>query len=153
MTSKEMEEKRYNRYVKKETPVHCTARNMFRAFWTGGLVCAVGQLLDHWLMAAGIEKEAAGTWMLIILVGAAVLLTMFHLFGKLTKYAGAGLLVPITGFANSVAAPAAEFAPEGEVFGKGVQIFSIAGPVILYGLLSSWGLGVIYWILRCIGLV
>lgn len=153
MTIKEAKEKEYNQYVKEKTPVHNTVRNVFRAFWTGGLVCTVGQFLTSRLMASGIEKEAAGTWTMIILVGAAVLLTMLHLFGRMTKYAGAGLLVPITGFANSVAAPAVEFAPEGEVYGKGVQIFSIAGPVILYGVLSSWVLGVVYWILKVTGAV
>ena len=85
----------------------------------------------------GMGKEAAGTWTSIALVLAAIILTGLHLFGKLTKYAGAGLLVPITGFANGVASPAVEAAPEGEIFGKGVQIFTIAGPVILYGVVCK----------------
>lgn len=150
MTTNQEEQKQYNQYVTKVTPTHNIWMNMFRAFWTGGAVCVFGQWIQSRLMAAGIEKESAGIWMLIILVGTSALLTLFHLFSKLTKYAGAGVLVPITGFANSVAAPAAEYAPEGEVFGKGVQIFSIAGPVILYGVIASWLLGAVYWILQII---
>ncbi len=147
MTKQEQQE-RYSRYVRQVTPVHNTWLDMFRAFWTGGAVCAAGQLLTDCLMKSGIEKDSAAIWTLIVLVAAAVILTAFHWFGAMTRYAGAGLLVPITGFANSVAAPAVESAPEGEVFGKGVQIFSIAGPVILYGTFSSWILGLIYWGLK-----
>ncbi len=152
MTIQEKEQKKYNDYVSQVTPTHNIWRNMFRAFICGGGVCVIGQLICNVLTAAGIEKEAAGTWTSVILVLIAVILTMFHIFGVLTKYAGAGLLVPITGFANSVASPAIEYAPEGEVFGKGVQIFSIAGPVVLYGVLSSWGLGVIYLLLKVFGI-
>ncbi len=151
MTIQEEQQKQYNEYVSKVTPKHNIWRNMFHAFLSGGVICVIGQLICNALMAAGIEKEAAGTWMSISLIALAVVLTMFHIFGRLTKYAGAGLLVPITGFANSVASPAAEYAPEGEVFGKGVQIFSIAGPVVLYGVLSSWVVGLIYWILKIVG--
>ena len=152
MTAQE-EKKAYEKYVREVTPKHQEGRNVFRAFWTGGLVCVAGQALGDWFQSFGMEQETAGIWSLIVLVLASVLLTALHLFGPITKYAGAGVLVPITGFANSVAAPAIEFRPEGEVFGKGVQIFSIAGPVILYGVLSSWILGVIYWILKISGIV
>ena len=143
----EEQKKEYQDYVKEVTPVHNTPRNMVRAFWTGGVVCVIGQLLGTAFKAFGMDTETAGSWTLIVLVLAAIVLTAFHLFGPLTKYAGAGLLVPITGFANGVASPAVESAPEGEVFGKGVQIFTIAGPVILYGVLASWGLGLIYWLM------
>lgn len=143
----EEQKKEYQDYVKEITPVHNTPRNMFRAFWTGGVVCVIGQLLGACFEKFGLDKEAAGIWTLIVLVLAAIVLTALHLFGRLTKYAGAGVLVPITGFANGVASPAVESAPEGEVFGKGVQIFTIAGPVILYGVLASWVLGLIYWMM------
>ena len=143
----EEQKKEYQDYVKEVTPVHNTPRNMFRAFWTGGVVCVIGQLLGTCFEKFGVDKEAAGTWTLIVLVFVAIILTALHLFGRMTKYAGAGLLVPITGFANGVASPAVESAPEGEVFGKGVQIFTIAGPVILYGVLASWVLGLIYWLM------
>lgn len=148
MTIQEKEQKQYNQYVEKITPAHNIWKNMFRAFISGGTICLLGQAIYSALMTAGLEKEAAGTWMPILLVAFAVILTMFHVFGRLTRFAGAGILVPITGFANSVASPAVEYAPEGEVFGKGVQIFSIAGPVVLYGVLSSWLLGLIYWIVQ-----
>ena len=104
----------------------------------------IGQILSVFFEKMGMGKEAAGTWTSIALVLAAIILTGLHLFGKLTKYAGAGLLVPITGFANSVAAPAIEYKAEGEVFGIGCKIFTIAGPVILYGIFSSWIAGLLY---------
>lgn len=144
----EEQKKEYQDYVDSVTPTHNTPRNMFRAFWTGGAVCVIGQFLGQCFEKMGADKETAGIWTLIVLVLAAIVLTGLHLFGRMTKYAGAGLLVPITGFANGVAAPAVESAPEGEVFGKGVQIFTIAGPVILYGVLASWVLGLIYWLMR-----
>ena len=140
----EEQKKEYQDYVKEITPTHNTPRNIFRAFWTGGTVCVIGQILGVFFEKMGMGKEAAGTWTSIALVLAAIILTGLHLFGKLTKYAGAGLLVPITGFANSVAAPAIEYKAEGEVFGIGCKIFTIAGPVILYGIFSSWIAGLLY---------
>lgn len=147
----EDQKKEYQHYVEEVTPAHNTGRNLFRAFWTGGIVCVIGQLLGQCFQQFGMDKETAGTWTLVVLVLLSIVLTAFHVFGKITKYAGAGVLVPITGFANGVAAPAVEFAPEGEVFGKGVQIFTIAGPVILYGVFASWVLGLIYWVLKLCG--
>ena len=146
----EEQKKEYQDYVKEITPTHNTPRNIFRAFWTGGTVCVIGQILSVFFEKMGMGKGAAGTWTSIALVLAAIILTGLHLFGKLTKYAGAGLLVPITGFANGVASPAVEAAPEGEIFGKGVQIFTIAGPVILYGVFASWLFGLIYWLMHLI---
>ena len=140
----EEQKKEYQDYVKEITPTHNTPRNIFRAFWTGGTVCVIGQILSVFFEKMGMGKEVAGTWTSIALVLAAIILTGLHLFGKLTKYAGAGLLVPITGFANSVAAPAIEYKAEGEVFGIGCKIFTIAGPVILYGIFSSWIAGLLY---------
>ena len=100
-----------------------------------------------------VGKEEAAAWTLIILIGAAVLLTGFNLFCKIAKFAGAGVLVPITGFANSVVAPAIEYKKEGQVFGIGVKIFTISGPVILYGIVISWLLGIIYYMLQLTGLI
>ncbi len=99
----EEQKKEYQDYVKEITPTHNTPRNIFRAFWTGGTVCVIGQILSVFFEKMGMGKEAAGTWTSIALVLVAIILTGLHLFGKLTKYAGAGLLVPITGFANGVA--------------------------------------------------
>ena len=101
----------------------------------------------------GLEKEAASAWTLIILIGASILATGFNLYPKIVKWGGAGALVPITGFANSVVSPAIEYKAEGQVFGIGCKIFTIAGPVILYGILSSWILGIIYWIGQFIGII
>lgn len=142
-------EQQYNEYVKQVTPTHNVWVNMFHAFWMGGVVCTIGQFSNNMLMKMGsMEKETAGKWTLLILIAIAVILTGFNLFSKLAKLGGAGVLVPITGFANGVASAAIEYKKEGQVFGIGCKIFTIAGPVILYGILTSWGLGLIYWILK-----
>lgn len=142
-------EQQYNEYVKQVTPTHNVWVNMFHAFWMGGVVCTIGQFSNNMLMKLGnMEKETAGKWTLLILIAIAVILTGFNLFSKLAKLGGAGVLVPITGFANGVASAAIEYKKEGQVFGIGCKIFTIAGPVILYGILTSWGLGLIYWILK-----
>jgi len=101
----------------------------------------------------GLDKETSGGWCSLILILIAVILTGFNIYPKIAKFGGAGALVPITGFANSVAAPAIEFQKEGQVFGIGCKIFTIAGPVILYGIFTSWALGFIYWILKICGVV
>lgn len=142
----EIKKKAYEDYVKKITPVNSLPVDMAKAFVTGGIICTIGQVLTNLFLAGGMEKEAAGAWTLLCLIGASVILTGFNIYPKIVKHGGAGALVPITGFANSVVAPAIEFKTEGQVFGIGVKIFTIAGPVILYGTLASWGLGLIYWI-------
>ena len=98
------------------------------------------------------DQEAAGSWSAILLVLGSVILTGFNIYPSIVKWGGAGALVPITGFANSVAAPAIEFKKEGQVFGVGCKIFTIAGPVILYGIFTSWALGLIYWIGKMAGI-
>ena len=100
----------------------------------------------------GMDQETAAAWTLLELILLSILLTGFNIYPKIVKFGGAGALVPITGFANSVVAPAIEFHSEGEVFGVGCKIFTIAGPVILYGVLTSWVLGLIYWIGRLMGI-
>ena len=119
---------------------------MAKAFVTGGSICVLGQVVLNYCKGLGISEEMAGAWCAIILVLFSVLLTGFNVYGKIAKWGGAGALVPITGFANSVAAPAIEYKKEGQVFGIGCKIFTIAGPVILYGVFTSWVLGVGYWI-------
>ena len=101
----------------------------------------------------GLEKDIAGSWTSLILILTSVILTALNIFPSLAKFAGAGVLVPITGFANGVAASAIEFKKEGQVFGIGCRIFQIAGPVILYGIFTSWVLGLLYWILKLMGAV
>ena len=143
----EIDQKKYGDYVKKVTPVHSLGLSMVRAFLTGGTICLLGQIITNTLTGPmGMGREEAAAWTLLALIFLSVLLTGLNLFQKIVKFGGAGALVPITGFANSVAAPAVEFQAEGDVFGVGCKIFTIAGPVILYGIFSSWVLGVIYWI-------
>ena len=113
----------------------------------------MGQILQNLLLEYGLEKDTASAWTLLALVFTSVLLTGLNLFQKIARWAGAGVLVPITGFANSVASPALEYKVEGQVFGVGCKIFTIAGPVILYGIFTSWMLGLIYWIGKSMGVV
>ena len=101
----------------------------------------------------GMDKDTAGSFCSLILILLSVLATGFNLYPSIVKFGGAGALVPITGFANSVAAPAVEFKKEGQVFGIGCKIFTIAGPVILYGIFTSWALGLLYWIGKCFGIL
>ena len=139
-------EKEYGEKVKKYTPTHSLPKEMLKAFLVGGTICMVGQIITQIGMNYGLNKEDAGTVCTITLILISVLLTGFNIYPSLAKFGGAGALVPITGFANSVAAPAIEFQKEGQVFGIGCKIFTISGPVILYGIVISWILGVIYWI-------
>lgn len=121
--------------------------NCLRAFVCGGLICLVGYFAQAGLMYAGVEETEAASWTTVILIVAAQVLTGFGCYDVIGKYGGAGAAVPITGFANSVVAPAMEYKAEGPVLGAGSKIFSLAGPVILYGVGLSWIVGVIYWII------
>ena len=145
--------KRYNQYVEEKTPKPDLLKDMFYAFLVGGSICTLGQVLTNFYLSRGLEEEVASSFTTLSLVLLAVLLTGFNLYQKITKIGGAGSLVPITGFANSVAAPAIEFQKEGQVFGIGCKIFTIAGRVILFGIFASWVLGVLYWIGTLIGVV
>ena len=143
--NKEKQEQ-YKAYVEEKTPKSNLYMNMARAFITGGVICVIGQAILNFCKNRGLSETSAGAWTSLILVLISVLLTAFNVYGKLAQWGGAGALVPITGFANSVAAPAIEYQKEGQVFGIGCKIFTIAGPVILYGIFTSWALGIIYWI-------
>lgn len=143
--------KEYEKYVKEMTPTHNLWLQMLKAFITGGIICCIGQFILNYGAKMGLDKQTAGSWCSLILVLLSVLLTGFHLYAKIVKWGGAGALVPITGFANSVAAPAIEYKAEGQVYGIGCKIFTIAGPVILYGIFSSWLLGLGYWIGKMMG--
>ncbi len=144
---KERKQKEYNEYVKQVTPTHSLWTNMWHAFVVGGAICTAGQMILNAAMDLGLDKKTAGTWCSVLLVLVSVILTGCGIYQRLAKFGGAGTLVPITGFANSVAAPAIEFQKEGQVFGIGCKIFTIAGPVILYGIFSGFVLGAVYWIL------
>ena len=149
---KKQQQKEYEQYVKAVTPTHNLWQQMLHAFITGGIICCIGQFILNYAEDLGLDKQSAGSWCSLLLVLLSVLLTGFGLFQKIAKWGGAGALVPITGFANSVAAPAIEYKAEGQVFGIGCKIFTIAGPVILYGIFTSWVLGLVYWAGKCLGI-
>lgn len=148
---KERRDQAYNAYVKQVTPTHCLWANMAKAFLVGGSICCLGQAILNAAGSLGLGQEKAGAWCSMLLVLCSALLTGLNIYPSIAKWGGAGALVPITGFANSVAAPAVEFQKEGQVFGIGCKIFTIAGPVILYGIFMSWALGLGYWIGKCFG--
>ena len=150
---KEAQKNAYSTYVKAVTPTNSLALNMAKAFIVGGLICAFGQLITNILKDYNLNKDDIAAYTNIILILLAVIFTGLGLYSKLGEFSGAGSLVPITGFANSVAASAIEFKKEGQVFGIGCKIFTIAGPVILYGIFSSWLLGLIYYLLRIWGIL
>lgn len=146
--------KDYQEYVKQVSPKTNLALQMAKAFVMGGAICCLGQfILNTATNQFGIEKEIAASWCSMLLILTSAILTGFNLYGKLVKWGGAGALVPITGFANSVVSSAIEYKAEGQVFGIGCKIFTIAGPVILYGIVTSWVLGVIYWLGKVLGVV
>ena len=149
----ESEEKKqqYNAYVERITPNNSLWKDMLNAFWVGGLIC-----LMVWVavfMYFGMNKEDAASWTTLVLILESILLTGLNIYPKIAKVGGAGTLVPITGFANGVVAPAIEFKAEGQIFGVGAKIFTIAGPVILYGVFSSWVIAIIYLLLKSTGIV
>ena len=151
--AKEQLAKDYERYLKQITPTHSLPLQIVKAFVVGGIICMLGQFLTNYaLNTLGMDKQTAGSFCSLILVFISVLLTGFGLYAPIVKFGGAGALVPITGFANSVASPAIEYKKEGQVFGIGCKIFTIAGPVILYGIFTSWAFGIIYWILKSIAI-
>lgn len=149
----ENKKQEYQEYVKQVTPTHNLWLQMGKAFLVGGIICVLGQCILNYTASLGLDKETSGGWCSLILVLLSVVLTGFNIYPSIVKWGGAGALVPITGFANSVAAPAIEFKKEGQVFGVGCKIFTIAGPVILYGIFSSWVLGLVYWIGKSMGMV
>ena len=147
----EIDKKEYDEYVKTVTPTHSTWKNVGRAFLVGGGICLLGQVLTGLFLNRGMEKEEASAWTTLCLIAGSVILTGLNLYPRLVKFGGAGALVPITGFANSVVAPAIEYKAEGLVFGVGCKIFTIAGPVILFGIFASWALGLVSLIGRMMG--
>ncbi|MCM1183702.1 MAG: SpoVA/SpoVAEb family sporulation membrane protein [Roseburia sp.] len=146
--------KEYQDYVEKNSPKTNLPVQMAKAFVMGGVICCIGQFIVATAQGQfGIDKETAASWCSMLLILLSALLTGFNLYGGLVKWGGAGALVPITGFANSVVASAIEYKTEGQVFGIGCKIFTIAGPVILYGIFTSWLLGVVYWVGKLMGIV
>ena len=146
-----IEKEQYKRYAKAHAKKSPLARDCICAFIVGGCICAVAEgLLDLYGKIFSFDPETAGTLTSVTLIFIAILLTSFGVFDKIAKYAGAGTLVPITGFANAVAAPAIDSKAEGLVLGIGAKIFTVAGPVLLYGTLAGAVWGVIYWVTKVI---
>ena len=140
--------KEYQDYVDKKTPNSPILKNCFNAFWVGGLICVIGQLINSYCKFQGFDTQISGTIVSIILIGISAFLTSLNCFNKIGKFAGAGSLIPITGFANSIVSPAMEYKSEGYVMGVGAKMFTVAGPVLVYGISSSIIVGIIYFIFK-----
>ena len=141
-----MTEKEYGKLVEEISPKSPIGKDCLGAFVVGGIICAIGQFFINYYTKFGLDKDAAGTAASMTLVVISAILTGLSLYDNIAKFAGAGTLVPITGFANSIAAPAVEFKTEGFILGVGAKIFTIAGPVIVYGVSASVIYGFIYWL-------
>lgn len=152
-TDEKKKQEKYNQYIKQVTPTRSLPLSMLKAFLVGGAICLIGQIITSLLLSQGMDQESAASWTSLLLILGSVILTGFNIYPSFAQFGGAGALVPITGFANGVASSAIENKVEGQVFGIGCQIFSIAGPVILYGIFTSWVLGVIYLIGKTVGLI
>ena len=141
-----MTEKEYGKLVKSMEPRSPMGKDCLIAFLVGGFICTLGQLCMNGYIAMGLDKDGAGTATCITLITLSALLTGLSLYDDIAKHAGAGTLVPITGFANAISAPAVEFKTEGFILGVGAKMFTIAGSVIVYGVSASVVYGLIYWI-------
>ena len=142
-----MTKETYKKYADSRAPKSPVVKDCLRAFLVGGLICSIGQALtDIYTKLCGMEKQDAGTLTAATLVLAAAILTGLGVFDRIAKFAGAGTLVPITGFANAVVSPAIDAKSEGLILGVGAKVFSVAGPVLLYGTLAGTAYGVVYWI-------
>ena len=138
--------KEYSEMTGDTSPASPIWKDMFMAFVFGGLICTFGQFLNQFYMTSfELDKKTAGTWVSITLIALSSLFTALNWYGKIAKHAGAGTIVPITGFSNSITAPAIEFKSEGHVFGIGAKMFIMAGPVIVFGVISSMVYGLIVW--------
>ncbi len=137
---------KYQEYVEKKSPNSPILKNCFNAFWVGGLICTIGQIISNICKERGFDVATSGTIVSIILIGISAFLTGLNLFNKIGKFAGAGSLIPITGFANSIVSPAMEYKSEGYVMGVGGKMFTVAGPVLVFGISASILVGIIYMI-------
>ena len=139
-------QKTYQDYVDKKSPNSPIFKNCFNAFWVGGLICTIGQIIMNICKERGFDQNLSGTIVSIILIGIAAFLTGLNIFNKIGKFAGAGSLIPITGFANSIVSPAMEYKSEGYVMGVGGKMFTVAGPVLVFGISASIIVGIVYLI-------
>lgn len=138
--------KDYQNYVDQKSPNSPIIKNCFNAFWVGGLICSIGQLIFNYCKFRGMDVQMSNTIVSIILIGISAFLTGLNLFNRIGKFAGAGSLVPITGFANSIVSPAMEYKSEGYVMGVGSKMFTVAGPVLVFGISASIVVGIVYLI-------
>ena len=138
--------KEYQKYVKQKSPNSPILKNCFNSFWVGGLICAIGQVIMEVCKYRGLDTEMSATIVSISLIFLSAFLTALNLFNKIGKFAGAGSLVPITGFANSIVSPSMEYKSEGYVMGVGAKMFTVAGPVLVYGISTSILVGIAYLI-------
>lgn len=135
--------KEYSDYVDKKSPNSPILKNCFNAFWVGGLICSIGQIIMDFCMYKGMDNTLASTVVSISLIAVSAILTGLNVFNKIGKFAGAGSLVPITGFANSIVSPAIEYKSEGYIMGVGGKMFTVAGPVLVFGISTSVIIGII----------
>ena len=145
--------KDYQNYVDQKSPNSPILKNCFNAFWVGGLICSIGQIIMEVCKSRGLSTEISGTVVSILLIAVSAFLTGLNLFNKIGKFAGAGSLVPITGFANSIVAPAMEYKSEGYIMGVGAKMFTVAGPVLVYGISTSIIVGIVYFLFNCNGVL
>jgi stage V sporulation protein AC len=145
---RELTQKEYREYVEKKSPKSKILRNIIRAFVVGGLICVIGQFINNFFRARGMDIDVSGSLTSIIMIFLGALLTGLNIYDDLGKFSGAGSIVPITGFANSIVSPAMEFKSEGYIMGVGARMFVIAGPVLVYGISASIIAGIIYYLLR-----
>ncbi len=148
MDKSEQGKKRYQQMVKEASPNSHLIADCIKAFVVGGFICSIGQFLTSFFTNTGFSKDDAGMYTTIVLIFLGILLTGIGVYDKIGKFAGAGSIVPITGFANSVAAPAIEFKKEGFILGVGAKMFIVAGPVIVYGVITSIAVGIIYYVMK-----
>ncbi len=133
----------YSNYVDQKSPNSPILKNCFNAFWVGGLICSIGQIISDFCKFQGLDETSSSTVVSIVLIGIAAILTGLNVFNKIGKFAGAGSLIPITGFANSIVSPAIEYKSEGYVMGVGGKMFTVAGPVLVFGISASVIIGII----------
>ena len=140
--------KEYQKYVDKKSPNSPIFKDCFNAFWVGGLICVIGQIIYDYFIFRGFPQDLTSTIVSISLIFISAFLTAINVFNKIGKFAGAGSLIPITGFANSIISPAMEYKSEGYVMGVGAKMFTVAGPVLVYGITSSVILGFVYYLIH-----
>ena len=143
-----MDKNAYKKLVHDTVPKSPKLKNVFMAYLFGGGICTLGQAIKNIYIYFGADNDTASTLVAVTLIAVAAVLTAFGVFDKIARYAGAGTIVPITGFANSVVSPAMEYQSEGRILGTAANMFKIAGPVIVYGTASAFVYGVIYWVIK-----